>query len=90
MLTTYDVVCPNTNVGKDDVVFPPHSPEPNHLSPTIDDIGLRNDSLGIIQVQISEVEDLPSIQVQLARSNDLYVELDQDFFTTDKIKTTGF
>ena len=77
------------DVGEDDVASPPQSPELNPLSPSMDDIGVQDNSLGIVQGESSEVEDVPQIQVRLAKLNDLYVELDQDFFTTDQMKTVG-
>ena len=37
------------DVGEDDVVSPPQSPKPNILSPTMDDVGIQSDNLGIVQ-----------------------------------------
>ena len=42
-----------------------------------------------MQGNASEAEDSPQIQVRLAKLNDLYVELGQDFFTTDQMRTVG-
>ena len=53
----------------------------------MDDIGVHEDNLGIVQVRSLEVEDVPQIEVRLAKLNDLYVELGRDFFKTDKMKT---
>ena len=36
-------------MGEDDVVSPPQSPELNPLSPSMDDIGVQDNSLGIVQ-----------------------------------------
>ena len=64
------------DVEEDDVVSPLQSPELNLLPSPMDDIGVQDDNLGIIQVETSEVEDVPQIEVRLAKLNDLYVELD--------------
>ena len=45
----------------------------------MDDIG--------VQGEASEVEAVPRIQVQLAKLNDLYVELGRYFFTTNQMTT---
>jgi hypothetical protein len=70
------------DVGEDDIVSPPQSPEHNPLPLAMDD-------LGMVQVESSEVEDVPQIEVRLAKLNDLYVELGREFFNTDKMKTIG-
>ena len=57
------------DVQEDDVVSPLQSPELNPLSSPLDDIGVQDDNLGIVQVEASEIE------VRLAKLNDLYVEL---------------
>ena len=55
----------------------------------MDDIGVQDNSLRIVQGKASEVEDVPQIQVQLANLNDVYVELGRDFFTKVKMKIVG-
>ena len=55
----------------------------------MDDIGVQDDNLGVVQVEASEVEDVPQIKVRLAKLNDLYVESCQDFSNTYKMRTIG-
>ena len=77
------------DVEENDVISPPQSPEFNLLPPAIDDIGERDDSLSVIQVETTEVEAHPHTQVRLEKLNDLYNELGRDYFTTDKMKNIG-
>ena len=70
-------------MGEDDVVSPSQSPELNLPLSSMVDIGVQDDSLGIVQGEASEVEDVPQIQVRLEKLIDLYVELGRDFFTKD-------
>ena len=48
---------------EDDVVSPSQSPELNPLSPSMDDIGVQDNSLHIVQGEASEVEDVYQIQL---------------------------
>ena len=77
------------DMGEDDVVSPSQSPKLNPLSSSMDDIGVQDNSLGIVQGKACEVEDVAEIQVRLAKLNDLYVELGRDFFTKDQMRTVG-
>ena len=77
------------NVKENDVVSPPQSPEINPLPLAIDDIGERDDSLGVIQMEEIEVEAHLHTQVRLEKLNDLHNELGRDYFTTDKMKNIG-
>ena len=54
------------DLGENNVVFPPHSPQPNLLSLSLYDIDLWDDNIGIVHVYASEVEDLPQFQDRLA------------------------
>ena len=63
------------DVGEDDVVSLPQNLELNPLSPSMNDIGVQDNSLDIVQKEASEVEDVPQIQIRLAKLNDLNVEL---------------
>jgi hypothetical protein len=77
------------DVEEDDVVSPPQSPKVNPLSLAIDDIGERDNSLSVIQVEPTEVQAHPHTQVRLEKLKDLYNELGRDYFTTDKMKNIG-
>jgi hypothetical protein len=60
---------------KDEVITPPHSPGPIPLSSSMDNIGLRDDSLGIVHVHTSKVEDISQTQNRLAKLIEIYVGL---------------
>jgi hypothetical protein len=63
------------DVGEDDVITPPHSPGPIPLSSSMDNIGLQDDSLGIVHVHTSKVEDISQTQNRLAKLIEIYVGL---------------
>ena len=50
-------------MGEDDVVSSPQSPELNLPLSSMDDIGVQDDSLGIVQGEEFEVKDVPQIQI---------------------------